>query len=93
LIQRQIEAAGIATISVTLSKEITKKVKPPRSIYTGLPLGHPFSFPGQEFRQLNILRFLLKKLKEITIPGTLIEVNFNESVDPQVVCETCNNNK
>jgi D-proline reductase (dithiol) PrdB len=89
LIQRVVEAAGIATISVSLSKEITRKVKPPRAIYTGFPLGHPLSFPGQSFRQLQILRLLLKYLQEIDVPGTLIELDLTEDDDPTVICVAC----
>ena len=73
LIQRIIEEKGISTISVSLAKEITEKVKPPRAVYTGFPLGHPLSFPGQSLMQLQLLRFLLKQFKEINEPGTIID--------------------
>jgi D-proline reductase (dithiol) PrdB len=89
LIQRVIEAAGIATISISLSKEISCKVKPPRAVYTGFPLGHPLSFPGQSFRQLQILRVLLKCLRKINSPGTLLELNLTEDEDPTVTCAAC----
>jgi hypothetical protein len=89
LIQREIEKAGIVTISITFSKEITRRIKPPRSIFTGMPLGHPFSFPRQTFRQINILRLVIKYLNEITLPGTLIDLDLTESDDPRVVCKTC----
>jgi hypothetical protein len=89
LIQRVIEAEGIATISVSLSREITRKVKPPRAVCTGFPLGHPLSFPGQSFRQLQILRVLLKCLREINSPGTLLELNLTEDDDPTVTYTAC----
>jgi hypothetical protein len=89
LIQRVIEAAGIATISVSLSKEITRKVKPARAVYTGFPLGHPLSFPGQSFRQIQILRVLLKGLREIKSPGTLLEIDLTKGDDPMVTCTAC----
>jgi len=75
LIQREIEAQGTATISISLSKEITQKVRPPRSLFPGFPLGHPFGFPGQSSRQLQIIRLLLKHLKEIRVPGTIVELD------------------
>lgn len=89
LIQRIVEAAGIATISISLSKEISCKVKPPRAVYTGFPLGHPLSFPGQSFRQLQILRVLLKCLREINSPGTLFELILTEDDDPTVTYTAC----
>jgi hypothetical protein len=75
LIQRVIEAAGIATISITLSREITKKVRPPRALYPGFPLGQPIAFPGQALSQLQVLRLLLKYLVEIDSPGTIVELD------------------
>ena len=75
LIQRTVESAGIATISISLSREITQKVCPPRAVFTGLPLGHPLGFPGQASLQLRVLRLLLKQLEEIKAAGTLIELD------------------
>ncbi len=79
LIQRVVEAAGIATISITLSKEITKKVRPPRAFYPGFPLGHPIAFPGQAWRQLQVLRLLLKYLAAIDSPGTIVELDLTSA--------------
>jgi D-proline reductase (dithiol) PrdB len=89
LIQRAVEAAGIPTISVSLSTEITRKVNPPRAVYTGLPLGHPLGFPGQAFRQLQILRLILRYLEEIDSPGTLIELDLSVANDAEVRCASC----
>jgi len=89
LIQRAVEAIGIATISITFSKEITRKVKPPRAVFTNLPMGHPLGFPGQRFRQIQVLRLLLKYLKDIQIPGTTIDLDLTESDDPVTGCSLC----
>jgi D-proline reductase (dithiol) PrdB len=89
LIQRKVEAAGIATISISLSKEITRKINLPRAIYPGLPLGHPLGLPGQTFRQLQILRMLLHYLHQIDTPGTIIDLDLSQSDDPQIHCAVC----
>jgi D-proline reductase (dithiol) PrdB len=81
LIQRVVEAAGISTISISLSKEVTRKVNPPRAVYTGFPMGHPLSYPGQSSRQIHILRILLKHLKKIDTPGFLVELDLTEKDD------------
>ncbi len=84
LIQRVIEAAGISTISVSLAKDITKNVLPPRAVLPGFPLGHPIGFPGNENQQLWVLRILLKYLQEIDSPGSLVELDpasWNDSVN------------
>ena len=75
LIQRAVETAGIPTISVSLSKEVTSKVKPPRAVYTGMPLGHPVGFPGQKSRQLEILQQILRFLETIDTPGAIAELD------------------
>jgi len=75
LIQRSIEDVGISTISISLSKEITGKVRPPRAVCFGSLLGHPISYPGQVSRQLCVLRLLLKYLEEIRAPGTIVDID------------------
>jgi len=89
LIQRTIEASGIATISISLSKDISQKVLPPRAVYPGFPLGHPIAFPGQTFRQKQILRILLKYLNEINSPGTIADIDLTESDNHSVSCDIC----
>jgi hypothetical protein len=89
LIQRAIEASGIATISISLSKDISQKVLPPRTIYTGLPLGHPIAFPGEIFRQKQILRILLRYLKKMNSPGTIADLDLAKDSDHSVTCDAC----
>jgi len=89
LIQRAIEAEGIATISISLSKAITKSVLPPRALHPGFPLGHPIGFLGETYRQKQILRLLLKHLKKIDSPGTIVELDLTDRNDASVTCATC----
>ena len=83
LIQRVIENEGIATISITLSEHITKKVRPPRALYPGFPLGHPIGFPNQILCQLKVLRLLLKYLEELDSPGTIVKDDITCSDDSE----------
>ena len=89
LIQRAIEASGIATISISLSKDISQKVLPPRAVYTGFPLGHPIAFPGEIFRQKQVLRILFKYLKEMNSPGTIADLDLTKDSDHPVTCDVC----
>lgn len=82
LIQRVIETAGISTISVSLSKEITQKLRPPRAVFPGFPLGHPMGFPGRSTQQLKMLRILLNGIETIDSAGTLITVDPTDIGDP-----------
>jgi hypothetical protein len=75
LIQRVVEKAGMATISISLAKNITKNILPPRAVFPGFPLGHPIGFPANEKQQLWVLRSLLKYLQEIDSPGSLVELD------------------
>ena len=74
-----IEGAGIATISITLSEEITRKIHPPRALWPGFPLGHPLGFPEQADRQLQVLRTMLKLLEELKSPGAIIKKNMTSN--------------
>ena len=89
LIQRAVESQGMATVSVTLSPDITRKVLPPRALYPGFPMGHPLSYPGQSFRQLQIIRILLKLLETIDKPGTLVDMDLTGKNDEHGVCIAC----
>ena len=82
LIQRVIETAGISTISVSLSKEITQKLRPPRAVFPGFPLGHPIGFPGRPNQHLRMLRLLLKYLQEFDSAGSFVEI------DPSTMAES-----
>ena len=73
LIQRAIEMEGIPTISVSLNRTITEKIKPPRALLVWFPLGHPMGNPFDEELQTNILLAGLKYLKEIDTPGTVVD--------------------
>jgi len=74
LVQRAIEAEGIPTVSISLNRRITEKVRPPRSLLVGLPLGHPMGNPFDEKLQRQILTAGLKYLKEIEKPGTIVDL-------------------
>jgi hypothetical protein len=52
-------------------------------------MGHPLGFPGQRFRRIQVLRLLLKYLKDIQIPGTIIDLDLTESDDPIDRCSLC----
>ncbi|MFZ0611895.1 MAG: hypothetical protein WAM73_06645 [Desulfobacterales bacterium] len=56
-----------------------------------MPLGHPLGFPHQRFRQLQILRLLLRCLADIQTPGTLIDLDLKTDGDPDSDCPLCSN--
>ena len=56
LIQRAIEYAGITTVSLSLLREITEKIRPPRALFVPFPLGYPLGEPDDPPLQLRVMR-------------------------------------
>lgn len=73
LIQRAIEREGIPTIGITLQKEVTRRVKPPRAVYLRYPFGHPMGEAFAVRQQRAILLLALEALETVTVPGTILE--------------------
>ena len=68
LIQSVIERQGIPTVSISLLREVTEKVAPPRVLYVDRPLGYPLGEAGNPERQNAILRAALGLLEETELP-------------------------
>lgn len=62
LISGVIEKAGIPTVSLSLLLMVTKKVRPPRSLYVPFQFGYPFGKPNDAKLQCQIIRAALKLL-------------------------------
>ena len=73
LIQRAIEAEGIPTIGITLQKEITRRLKPPRALALRYPFGHPMGEALAVRQQRAILLAALEALETLTEPGAIVE--------------------
>jgi hypothetical protein len=63
LIASVIEKAGIPTTSVSLLREVTEKVRPPRSLCVPFPVGYPFGKPLDVELQLRVIRQALALLE------------------------------
>jgi D-proline reductase (dithiol) PrdB len=71
LIQSIIEGAGIPTASVTLLKEITERVAPPRALFVDFPLGYPLGNSNDSALQTRIIVAMLVLLREPVPPAIL----------------------
>jgi len=76
LIQREIEKAGIPTIGVTIVRNYTEKVKPPRSIFLKWPFGHSLGEPFHVAQQRAVLIKAFKALQQIKTPGEIVDIPF-----------------
>ncbi len=69
LIQRAIEAQGISTISISIQRELTTQVNPPRALFLRWPFGHPLGEPFAVKQQRRILEDALHYLETMQEPG------------------------
>ena len=76
LIQREVEKAGIPTISISILRKLTEEVKPPRAVFLKWPFGHPLGEPGNVAQQMTVLRDAFQALEEIKKPGTIIDLSY-----------------
>lgn len=58
-----IEKAGIPTVGLSLLRMVTKKVRPPRSLYVPFPFGYPLGKPNDAKFQHRIIRAALDLLE------------------------------
>ncbi len=68
LIQRAIEYAGISTVSISLLREITEKIRPPRALFVPFSLGYPLGEPDNPDLQTRIMRAAFALLARSDFP-------------------------
>jgi D-proline reductase (dithiol) PrdB len=75
-VQREIEAAGISTITLSSIPDLTAAVSVPRLAAIEHPLGYLLGQPGDPEGQRAVLRATLRALAEMTEPGSLTQLPF-----------------
>ena len=78
LIAGELERRGIATTSVTVLEEITRKVRTPRALTVPYALGYPLGEPGDAALQTRILRAALALLDDPGPPPVLRDLESSE---------------
>lgn len=68
LIQAAIENAGIATVSISLMREVTMQIRPPRALFVPYPFGYPLGAPNDAVRQHHIIEQSLALLARNDLP-------------------------
>lgn len=74
--QREIEAAGISTITLSSIPDLTASVGVPRLAAIEYPLGYLLGQPGDKAGQLAVLTETLWALTEIKKPGSVVHLPF-----------------
>jgi len=68
LVQIAIEREGIATVSISLLKEVTEIIRPPRSLVVPFPMGYPLGRPNDEQLQHRVIKEALALLERNDLP-------------------------
>ncbi len=76
LVQREIERAGIPTIGVSIVRDYSEKVRPPRTVFLKWPFGHPLGEAGNVRQQRAVLFEAFKALYSIKEPGLIVDLPF-----------------
>jgi D-proline reductase (dithiol) PrdB len=76
LVARTIEQHGIATVALSIQREFTEKVRPPRALFVRWPYGHPLGEPFNVAQQRWVLCDALRALADIQTPGTIIDLPY-----------------
>jgi D-proline reductase (dithiol) PrdB len=71
LIQSVIEKAGIPTVSITMLREVTERVVPPRALLVDFVLGYPLGAPNDPQLQRRIILAALSLLSQRVPPAVL----------------------
>ena len=87
MLARVLEAGGISTTSISLVREHTEKLKPPRALWVPFPFGHAFGRPNDPALQHRVLRAALDLLDEPSGP-VLRELSDDEAPSDQPAAPT-----
>ncbi|KAF0240466.1 MAG: hypothetical protein FD167_4168 [bacterium] len=68
LIQAAIERVGITTVSITLLKEVTETIQPPRAMFVPYRLGYPLGQPNNPELQKRVIKTALSLLSRNDLP-------------------------
>jgi len=68
LVQIAIEREGIATVSISLLKEVTEIIRPPRALFVPFPMGYPLGRPNDEQLQHRVIWEALALLERNDLP-------------------------
>jgi D-proline reductase (dithiol) PrdB len=76
LVQRELEAAGLSTITLSSIPDLTASAGVPRLAAIEHPLGYLLGQPGDREGQTAVLRATLHALAEMTGPGSVTHLPF-----------------
>ena len=79
MLARALETTGIATTSISMVREHTEKIRPPRALFVPFPFGYALGRPGYPDLQHRVLRAALDLLAE---PAGPVLRDFPDDAEP-----------
>ena len=68
LLAAAIEREGIATVAISLLREVTSELRPPRALFVPFPLGYPLGAPHKAALQHQVIEQTLALLHRTDAP-------------------------
>jgi hypothetical protein len=68
LVQAAIERAGVATVSISLLREVSEAIRPPRALFVPFPMGYPLGEPNNRELQHRVISAALALLERDDVP-------------------------
>ncbi len=67
--QRVVEKRGIPTVSVSVARDVTLHIKPPRAVFLPFMMGHLFGVPFHKSLQREIILTALSRIEQAKQSG------------------------
>ena len=68
LVQAALEREGITTVSLSLLREVTALIKPPRALFVPFPMGFPLGEPNNPELQQRVIAAALALFERNDVP-------------------------
>ena len=81
LIAREVEARGIPSVSLSSALSITRSAGAPRAVFLDFALGRTAGRAFDKAMQRDIVRQALDLLRDATVPGTVIDLDYRWASD------------
>ncbi len=69
--QRAVEQRGIATVSISVARDVTEHCKPPRAVFVPFRMGHHFGVPFHADLQRRIIVEALARIEDVETSGDI----------------------
>lgn len=89
LVARFLEARGLPTMCVSIFREVTDRVRPPRAAWVNHPYGAPWGPPGNEGEHRRLVRETLTAFEGLRSPGEIVDLDPSPGFESDEKGELC----